>query len=218
MKKTILVPVLSVLILFAGGGDQTYGSLFYSNFTNPSSGGAQVGCSETTAIRWTSFAGYTAQDTWQFNYAEINIELLTGSSDDLAVYLYTYNGAPDQEVAELNASQSIGAQANYSFYPSAPVYLPPNSLYCLVVEPAFVQGTQFSWHYAPGEYGSDYSEATGTTWGPWENGTDAPTVRVYAEIVPVPEPATIALFGIGGLLCLWRMKRQTGRVRCPGKS
>jgi hypothetical protein len=204
--KIIAVGVLSMVFLLGGGSEQTEGTLFYSNFTTPSSGGAPVQCGQTTATRWTTGAGYSGGDTWLFNYAEINIELLMGSSDDLAVYLYTYNGSPNQQVAELYASQSIGAQANYSFFPSESVYLTPNTLYCLVVEPAFVGGTQFSWHYAPDWTGAAYSEANGTTWGPWENGTDAPTVRVYGEVVP--EPATLALFGLGGLLCLWRVNRR----------
>lgn len=195
------------LVEFSGA---SFGALFYSNFTTPSSGAGYVGYESSMGTRRATFAGYTGETTWQLSYVELNINKISGESDDLKVFLYE-GISPVTQIAELSASVPVDDQADYSFYPSDVIYLTPNTFYSIVVEPAFVDGTWFAWHYAPDEYGTDYSEATGTTWGPWINGEDAPSVRVYGGVVP--EPTTGALFGLGGLICFWRVKRQAKRIQ-----
>jgi len=216
--KTVIKTVAVVLTCLLTGVVAS-ASLVFSTFdgVNVSSSGCPVQYFNNAGDQWSATLGYTAQDIWELTYAEINIELLMGASSDLHVYLYE-GLSPETQVAELYPSTPVGAQANYSFYPSETVYLTPNTFYSLVVAPGPVEGTWFTWHYAPDYYGGvDTSHAEGTTWGPWENVmAESPAVSVYGEIVPAPEPATIALFGLGGLLCFWRMKRQTGRIRCPG--
>jgi hypothetical protein len=212
MKKVTSMGVLCMALVLIGVSDTSFGSLFYSNFDTPSADCGSLGYWSVPGFgsggtRRSTDAGYTGENAWLLSYVELCINMVSGSPDDLHVYLYEGLG-PQTMVTELFASETVGTeQAIYSFQPSGDVYLTAHTFYSLVVEPAFVPGTSIAWYYAPDVYGADYSDAEGTTWGPWENGTDAPTVRVYAETVP--EPTTLGLFAIGGLTVLLCAKRPT---------
>jgi len=169
--------------------------LIYSNYdgVNVSSFAAsvdyfQIFNGEFMGTRWATFAGIVPAGTWTLSYLEVNIERLSGSSDDLRFYLYDGEPSSQNLIAELASSSPIDVQASYALYPTVPATITGGTRLNVVVQPEFVPDTWFAWRYAPGETGSDYSEASGTTWGPWETGADALTVRVYAD--EIPEPAT----------------------------
>ena len=115
-----------------------------------------------------------------------------GSSDN--IHMYLYNDDLNHIFGELNSAESIGAAGNYMFTPDTPLVMPAG-MYALVIEPDFVEGTSMTWFNANEDQGGEYSEAVGTTWGPWNNVGEAGTFRVYGTVVP--EPSTIALFLLG---------------------
>jgi hypothetical protein len=211
MKRVISIAVLFMSLVLIGVSDTAFGSMIFGNFGTPSSDRGSLGYWTVPGFgsggtRRAADVGYTGENTWLLSFVELAINMISGSPADLHVYLYE-GLRPVTVVAELFASEPVGFEPGIvAFYPSGDVYLNANTFYSLVVEPAFVPGTSIAWYYAPDVYGASLSDATGQTWGPWEDGTDAPTVRVYGELVP--EPATLTLFAVGGLLCLWRMKRQ----------
>ena len=141
---------------------------------------------------------------------EIYAEMQMGSSDNINMYIYEdwYGGGL---VGQLDPAAPITTAGNYTFVPTAPIVLTPLSVYSLIIEPDFVDGTWMEWHYSSTDTGSAYSQATGTTWGSWENGTSAPTYRIYGEVVP--EPATAALFLLGAS-CLFARRKK--KLTCPG--
>ena len=121
-----------------------------------------------------------------------------GSSDNIHMYLYErwYGGVL---VGALNPDGPIGAAGNYTFSPMSPMTISEAGVYSIVIQPDFVEGTSMTWFNSITDDGGAYSEAVGTTWGPWNNSPDAATYRVYGTVVP--EPGTIALFMLG-LSCI----------------
>jgi hypothetical protein len=204
-----------VLLASLNVSTDTSGALFYSNFTSPGSPGyVAYGSVNGSAggVRRSTDLGYTGNNMWQLSHVQLNLKMIEGTSTDIHVYLYQELWEP--VLAELYASGPVGDQADYSFYPSGLVYLMPNKFYNLVVEPAFVPNTSVWWYYAPERYDgtgkSTFDSFVSDSWSPWETAhTESLTARVYADVVP--EPATCALVGLGGLLCVWATRRRTWR-------
>jgi hypothetical protein len=129
--------------------------------------------------------------------------MYAGSSDNIHMYLYGHEGL----IATLEPDESIGAAGNYMFSPTTPFTLTDAGIYDIVIQPDFVVGTWMSWYGSPDDIGVLYSDAVGTTWGPWNStGGNAPTFRAYYTVVP--EPGTIALFLLGASCIIARRRRK----------
>jgi hypothetical protein len=99
--------------------------------------------------------------------------------------------------------------------PALPTPLAPLTTYWLVLG-ASTAGDSFGWSYAqgnafggPGAFGNyAFSTDTGRSWHGLN--TDDP-FKLRIEVSPVPEPATAAMFLMGGLLLLGLQRAQRGR-------
>ena len=132
---------------------------------------------------------------------EIYARMNAGSSAH--IHMYLYDSLLDEPIATLEADEEIGVAGNYTFSPTEPLTLAAG-LYDLVIESDFVAVTSMSWFNSLELTGGEYSELTGTEWGPWQGGGDSGTYRVYGTVVP--EPGTIALFLLG-ISCLFARKK-----------
>ncbi len=143
------------------------------------------------------------------------IGLVEGQSEDLRVSLYT-GITPTVAVASFFASTSIAIQGNYTFYPTQTVILAEGVFYSVVAEPATIPSTVFSWREGTNfPVGARESFGGNPEWSPWSVSGDAPTVRVFADVVP--EPATWLLMSIGvvGAYARRLINRTTRAVDAP---
>ena len=193
------------------------GTTFLSNLEQPSTGSDAVASDSWLAIAFGSgnnAGGYT------LNSVQLGMTDASGNPNNLMVTLYQhYNGANllTSNLGSLNGSSDPATGGVYVFSPASNLTLSANAFYLVVltagtavVNGAYelsLAGASFynpSGGWTVGDMGPLFSSLNGSSWN-LISGNPQFSINATA----VPEPSTLGLLTLGGLLLGWRWRKSS---------
>ena len=134
------------------------------------------------------------------------------ASDDPLIRLFSDSTGPDSALVTFTDPANTAAVADHTLTPTSSFTLAPSTTYWIVMENLeFPRGAVFDWVGVGAAFTGTATFAGSSIGVGSPSGIDAPSTFLAFEVnATVPEPSTIALFGIGAIAVFgygWRRKR-----------
>jgi hypothetical protein len=220
MNKLIVSSIIALLVgLSASQLAQAQGTLYFSTLGLTSSGSAHVGSDSWLAA---DFDTGTNAGGYLLNSVQLALGDASGNPHSLTAMIYADSNIPvgdylGHNMGTLSGSLDPVTAGIYTFSPVTSLTLLPRTEYFLVLTAGTaVTAGSYEWDYSTT---FNPSRAGGWGGGNWllvsEDGVyESSLLRgqyaqfaVSATDLPVPEPSTIALLTLGGLIFVWHRQK-----------
>ncbi len=217
MKRLMInLIILSALALLTPQTSPAQGTVYVSNLNQPSTAGAPVASDSWFAE---SFETGTNPGGYTLNSIQLMLGLASGNPGGFGVSIYSENihKFPGDSLASLTGSTSPAAGGLFN-YAASDVALLPSAYYFIVITAATpVAAGSYSWSVANN---FTYSSADNWVLGPYYYASADGSVwtrnghpfEFVITATAVPEPSSLMLLGLGGLMFLGLARRKAKAV------
>jgi hypothetical protein len=221
-KKAVSIWLFSVVIQFSPAvlSLNAQGIIFFSNLAETSTGDVSTGADSWIApsfITGTNHAGY------ELGYVDILTTPALGNPSGLILSVYGRSDptnliSPGTSLGTLNGSDPITGGVHR--FTASGITLDPQKLYFLVASASspIIDGS-FQWSVTTSDaamragFGSGGFYSTSADGSSWSSARDQ-NFQFAISAIPIPEPSTFSLLGLGGLFVVSRaLKRRASRGR-----